>query len=242
MCFDDGPGIRTTVFFKGCPIRCPWCCNPENLNHEIESGVDGTVYGKMISEEELLAELLKDKHYFSNGGGVTFSGGECLLFLPKLTSLLMELKQNNISVAIETSLFVPLENLKAVIQFIDWLYVDFKILDKDKCFSVLKGNLDLFVSNLAFLKEKDYITKVHPRIPLVSSLTDNDDNIFKIIDLFKNIGITTVEIFSAHNLAKEKYINLGNGFREVPTISLERITNIATLFKKNNIDVTILHV
>lgn len=242
MCFDDGPGIRTTVFFKGCPIRCPWCCNPENLNHEIESGVDGTVYGKMISEEELLAELLKDKHYFSNGGGVTFSGGECLLFLHKLIPLLKKLKQNNISIAIETSLFVPLDNLKTIIQYIDWLYVDFKILDKTKCFSALKGNLDLFISNLAFLRENDYITKVHPRIPLVSSLTDNNDNIFKIIDLFKKTGITSVEIFSAHNLAKEKYNNLRYDFFEVSRLSDERINDIAALFKKNNIAVTVLHV
>lgn len=105
----DGPGIRTTVFLKGCSIRCPWCSNPENINHQIESYVkDGKegFYGKEYSVDQVLKEVLKDKIFYEDNGGVTFSGGEALLYAKELLPLMEQIKQNNISIAVETCLFV----------------------------------------------------------------------------------------------------------------------------------------
>lgn len=103
----DGPGIRTTVFLKGCSIRCPWCSNPENINHQIEKYVkDGKegFYGKEYSVDEVLKEVLKDKIFYEDNGGVTFSGGEALLYAKELLPLMEQIKQNNISIAVESSL------------------------------------------------------------------------------------------------------------------------------------------
>lgn len=125
----DGPGIRTTVFLKGCSIRCPWCSNPENINHQIESYVkDGKegFYGKEYSVDQVLKEVLKDKIFYEDNGGVTFSGGEALLYAKELLPLMQQIKQNNISIAVESSLFVPSSYLEMVIPFVDYFYVDLK--------------------------------------------------------------------------------------------------------------------
>ena len=93
FCLHDGPGIRTTVFLKGCNLHCPWCANPECISMDIEGE-----FGRDIQIEELERELLKDELYYSlNNGGVTFSGGEPLLQIKELKELLKALKncQNN---------------------------------------------------------------------------------------------------------------------------------------------------
>ena len=88
----DGPGIRTTVFFKGCNLRCPWCANPENINYEIQEYMDENtkkIFGYDIELKELEKEILKDENYYKlNNGGVTFSGGEPLLQFNKIEELL----------------------------------------------------------------------------------------------------------------------------------------------------------
>ena len=101
FCLHDGDGIRTTVFLKGCSLRCPWCANPENINMNIEKYVEKLNnkeieknYGFNITIDELYSEIVKDKNFYSNGGGVTFSGGEPILQINELEDLLiLHLKQ-----------------------------------------------------------------------------------------------------------------------------------------------------
>ena len=95
MCMQDGPGIRTTVFMKGCGIHCPWCSNPENLSFEAEEYTrsDGKgVYGSSYSIDEIYQEIIKDKDYWGSDGGVTFSGGEALMHMDFLQELFRRLK------------------------------------------------------------------------------------------------------------------------------------------------------
>ncbi|MDO5089679.1 MAG: radical SAM protein, partial [Leptotrichiaceae bacterium] len=81
---NDGGGIRTTVFFKGCPLRCPWCSNPESQNfypEQMKNSLNGkiTTAGKWYTVNEIVKEVLKDEIFFNvSGGGVTLSGGEIL--------------------------------------------------------------------------------------------------------------------------------------------------------------------
>lgn len=211
----DGPGIRTTVFLKGCSIRCPWCSNPENINHQIERYVkDGKegFYGKEYSVEEVLKEVLKDKIFYEDNGGVTFSGGEALLYAKELLPLMQQIKQNNISIAVETCLFVPSAYLEMVIPYVDYFYVDLKVMDKERCTELLNGNLDLFKSNLAILAKSK---KVNVRIPVICGYTDDEDNIRSIMDVIREYraSIKKVELIKGHNLGDNKYVSLG---KEVP--------------------------
>lgn len=217
----DGPGIRTTVFLKGCSIRCPWCSNPENINHQIESYVkDGKegFYGKEYSVDQVLKEVLKDKIFYEDNGGVTFSGGEALLYAKELLPLMQQIKQNNISIAVETCLFVPSAYLEMVIPYVDYFYVDLKVMDKERCSFLLKGNLDLFKSNLAILAKSK---KINVRIPVIYGYTDDEDNIRSIIDVIREYSssIKKVGLIKGHNLGDNKYISLGKDVPEKAEVS-----------------------
>lgn len=96
----DGPGIRTTIFLKGCSLRCPWCSNPENIKPYPEKyykdGIEG-IYGKNYTCDEVYNEIIKDRAFYDENGGVTFSGGEALLYVNELLPLLEKLKKERIS-------------------------------------------------------------------------------------------------------------------------------------------------
>ena len=94
---DDGPGIRTVIFFKGCPLKCVWCQNPETWT---SANSDGKEY----NVDELVSIILRDKTFYDNsGGGVTLSGGEPTMHMEYLNKLLIRLKEENIHTCLETS-------------------------------------------------------------------------------------------------------------------------------------------
>ena len=229
----DGPGIRTTVFFMGCPLQCPWCCNPENRTEEIKTyeddfGVTRT-YGKQYSVEELKKEVLKDQLFYKEEGGITYSGGEPLLQLSKILSLLKYLKQTNISQCVETTLSVPNCLLENVLDYIDLFYIDLKILNKEELKEKLNGDFDLIYSNLKILKKKN--KKIVFRIPVVKGYSYNEDNFALIKNIVKEFKPIDVEVFSVHNLAKKKYTNLKLEYEDFETIDdkeLERIKKYIT--------------
>lgn len=123
-----------------------------------------------------------------------------------------QIKQNNISIAVETCLFVPSAYLEMVIPYVDYFYVDLKVMDKERCSFLLKGNLDLFKSNLAILAKSK---KFNVRIPVICGYTDDENNIKCIIDVIKEYiaSIKKVELIKGHNLGDNKYVTLG---KEVP--------------------------
>ena len=207
FCLHDGPGIRTTVFFMGCPLRCFWCCNPENMESRMckysKNGIDG-FYGHEYSTEQLLEVLLRDRDFYSKDGGVTFSGGEFLLYLSDNINLLKKLKELDISICIETSLAVSREKIKPIIDYIDYFYIDLKVFTEKS--STIGFEPLLFFNNLKLLKKINQ--KIVFRIPLVKGFNDDNDNLCIIKNIIKDFEPSSVEIFQIHNLAKEKYLSL----------------------------------
>ena len=236
FCLSDGPGIRTTCFFKGCTVNCPWCCNPENINSCVEEYFDENgdtlSFGKYYSNEELFEILLKDKLFYNEIGGITFSGGEALLQFYKYEPLLKMLKDSKINICIETSLFVDNNTLNDSLKHFDYYIVDIKILDEDKCKRIVGGNFSLFNTNLdTLLKSNKPITI---RIPVIKDYTDGSDNKIKIVSLIKRIAdnknIKCIELLKGHNLAKHKYECLATknkniAFHELYDISDEEIND-----------------
>ena len=170
---NDGPGIRTTVFLKGCNLRCPWCANPENIDYQLTPYInenENGVFGQDIEVLELYEKIIKDKPFYElNNGGVTFSGGEPLLQIKALEPLLQKLKKEKINMCIETALQVPSELVEIAVNYIDEFIVDIKILDEDECKIVLNGNIDLYKKNLEILIQNAQIDIF--RIPLVNEYT-----------------------------------------------------------------------
>lgn len=210
MCMQDGPGIRTTVFMKGCSIRCPWCSNPENLSFEAEkytcSGNKG-IYGSVYSIEELYQEIIKDKDYWEFGGGVTFSGGEALMHMDFLEELFRRLKDEGVHLAVETSLFVPEKMVRVALSYIDFFYVDIKFLNPEACRSLLGGDSMLYCKNVDILFHSR--KKVCFRIPCAERYTLQENNKELILKFVKQYQQIPIEIFKLHRMGESKYHSLG---------------------------------
>ena len=222
----DGPGIRTTVFFKGCNLKCLWCSNPENMNFEIEKYKDGNeekFYGYEIELEDLEKEILKDKAFYETGGGVTFSGGEPLLQFDKIEPLLEKLKKENINICIETALSVREELVDIAIKYVDEFIIDIKILDKDNV-NKINGNIELYESNIKKIFESG--KKVIFRIPLAKDYIATENNIELILEFLKHYKPDRVEIFKIHNLGEKKYKTLNREMTDIENISEEDIERI----------------
>lgn len=233
---NDGPGIRTTVFCKGCSLRCPWCCNPENISCKIEPYLkDGILdtYGNWFEIDDLFQEIMKDRMYYEssidfmemrqddgfNRGGVSFSGGECLLQSDGLSCLMKMLKREHIHIVVETALFVSKAALKKVIDYVDLFYVDMKIMDEKMCKRIIQGDINLYRENIKFLVENGI--KFIIRIPMIEGSVMLSENIRAIIGQLEVIkeNVIKVELLQEHSLGKEKYISLidgGNNDLQIP--------------------------
>lgn len=275
----DGDGIRTTVFFKGCPLRCVWCHNPESLSakpqlayyahkcigcgecaavcptgaHSFARGVHEfdrskcvacgkcvencfadalTLYGRDMTVEALLPILLEDREFYeSSGGGVTLSGGECLVQADFCAQLLKALKEEGIHTAVDTCGFVSREALDKVIPYTDIFLYDLKAFDEDvhkRC----TGQ-----SNAPILKNLRYLAslgkKVEIRIPFVPGW--NDDQAEKIAAFLKPLdNIAAVRVLPYHNYAGSKYqaLDLPAGLPEhLPTP--EALAQAQEVFQKS---------
>ncbi len=126
---NDGPGIRTTVFFKGCPLGCWWCHNPESKSFDIEK-INGKTLGQEYTVDELFKEIEKDRIFYEeSNGGVTFSGGEPFSQPKFLKEILVRCKKNGISTAIDTSGYIDTNILKQFVKITDLFLYDLKLID-----------------------------------------------------------------------------------------------------------------
>lgn len=241
VCFHDGPGIRTTIFFSGCPLRCPWCANPEtslfNKKYFLNKDVLEEVY-KIYTIDELEYIILKDKFLYKAEGGVTFSGGEPLAQSKNLSVLMKRLKEKNINITIETSMYASEQSVKDVIDYIDLFIIDIKILNQEKALEILNGKVQEFLDNIEMIFKKN--KKVIFRIPLINPYITNEENKNAIYDFLNKYKPLKVEIFKGHNLGKEKYKKLGLEYKEVKTIDYEEILKIREKIESMGIETEII--
>lgn len=237
----DGTGIRTTVFMLGCSIHCPWCANPENLQKRQRQYPDPEdIYGKFYSVDELVKEVLKDRVYFSDGGGVTFSGGEALLSAPELFDVWKRLKAEGVNITVETALFIPLENLMMTDGLIDHYLVDVKILEPENCNRILGGNVAIYRRNFSWLchNKNDIVL----RFPVVNPDTMNPANLALLYDFLKEYNVKKIQIFAIHDLARSKYKNLNMPFHEYKPVTNGDLESIKAKIMELGTDCEILQV
>ena len=179
----DGPGIRTTVFMKGCPLSCPWCHNPEGLSgkmgvqyfkekcigcnlclgektlERVKSCPTGalSVSGVEIDADSLMTEVLKDREFYSLDGGVTFSGGECLSQAEFVSEMLKRIKEKGITTAVDTSGYVPFESIEKTLEYTDIYLYDVKSIDESLHKKYVGKDNKLILDNLKKLSERGRI-------------------------------------------------------------------------------------
>ncbi|MCR5652136.1 MAG: glycyl-radical enzyme activating protein [Lachnospiraceae bacterium] len=195
-------------------------------------------FGNYYSPEELMEIILKDRIYYENGGGVTFSGGEPLLHVDFLADICTMLKQDDISIGFETCLYNQNEGLDLIRRYADFCFIDVKILDRTLCRETIGGDVDIYLKNLDLLKDiKDRIVF---RVPIVPGFTDDHDNLVLIKKLIQDFGPSRVEIFGVHNLAAKKYQILGRPFRRFDEPKRSDIIKIRDYLAEGNMDVVII--
>lgn len=236
---NDGPGIRTTVFLKGCPLRCMWCHNPEGQSPDVQPL---TKLGKTYScgyeiEAEVLAErLLRDADLFrDSGGGVTFTGGEPLAQADFLCDVLDRL--DDIHTAVETSGYASQETFARVLGKADMMLFDVKIVAPDmhrKYTGVSNGQI---LNNLAKLcsSGKEFVV----RVPLIPGVNDTLENMEQTAGLLEGAtGLKRVELLRYHKTAGAKYPMVGMVYE--PAFDENAEPKIHDVFTEKGIDLLIL--
>ena len=211
----DGPGIRTAVFLKGCPLRCIWCQNPESWKYEPEPIADGPngairICGVSRTADEIVEEVLRDRPFYErSGGGVTLSGGEALAQAAFCTAILRGVHAAGVHTAIETSGYAPLKVIREVEPYVDlWLY-DIKQLDPAKFLKYTARPLDLVLSNLRHLDAGG--RRIILRLPMIPGINDDAKELAAIAKLANGlVSVEALEVlpYNPYGVDKAKLLGL----------------------------------
>ena len=265
-CTHDGPGIRTTVFLKGCSLRCKWCSNPESIRPKPELGydpslctgkkecglclkspfpegafyvVDGAddkihvnwdlatdmdeataslcptaalyMFGKEMTVGEVIDEVAKDASFYRNtGGGMTLSGGECMLQPDFSAALLEEAHNNGFNTAIETACNVPWEFIEKVLPHVDTMLHDHKLTipERHKKWTGVdnKRILENFKKAYETFPDIDFIA----RTPLIPGVNDDEEHIRAVLEFIRpHKNVIEYELLPYHRFGTAKYEFLG---------------------------------
>ena len=217
----DGPGIRTTVFLKGCNLRCPWCHNPETAvpgtqTLRFRGGVVKT-YGKTMTVGEIACDILEDAEFFAeSGGGATLSGGEPLLQAQGVAELAEILLEKNVSTLVDTAGCVPFSAFETVLPYVRDFYFDLKTADADRYAEVIGGDIGLITDNLTGLVRSG--ARVKARIPFIPGFNDGPEDCEKLARLAAHCGCTEASLLPFHRLGTAKYEALGIDYKYKNTL------------------------
>lgn len=214
FCIHDGPGIRTTIFMKGCPLRCRWCHNPEGMSPEpqmMRSAGTERMVGRKYTASEVADRLNSQADIFcANEGGVTFSGGEPLMQAGFVKDII-DLLDRKIHVILDTSGYGTHSDFRVLADSVDMVYFDLKLIDRQAHIKYTGVDNDPILRNLQILGElkKPFVI----RVPLVPSVTDTDENFAAIAKIVRGLpGLVRVDLLPYNKAAGGKYASVGMAF------------------------------
>jgi pyruvate formate lyase activating enzyme len=283
----DGPGLRTTIFMKGCPLRCQWCQNPESLapypeliSHDTKCMLLGKCVeacpmaaitidkregrkidrarcnlcfqcvdacptkalsrvGEYMTIEQVMAEIERDEvFYHRSGGGVTISGGEPLLQWKFVYRLLKACKQRHLHTALDTCGYARWSILSKVLEYVDLVLYDIKHIAPKSHKEVTGKSNRLILNNIRMISPH---VKVWLRVPVIPGINDSEENLTKLSELGREIGVEKVSLLPYHKLAEEKYRQLGKRYTmaHLEPPGQERLQQIQRVIESFGLKVTI---
>lgn len=276
MCSHDGPGLRTTLFLKGCPLRCTWCHNPETMSVRsdiawnpvkcigcrsceavcrtgalkplperihidrencalcrscVEECPTGALqwYGKEITPQEALGQLVRDQQYYAeSGGGVTISGGEPLL-QPEFTKTVLQLlQQEGIRTAVDTTCYAPWDTIEKILPCADILLIDIKVFDgarHKELTGVDNARILENIKKIAAYARTQKPVRIFIRTPLIPGCTADTENVRAIGSFLKKYledVLERWELLLFHNMCATKYASLEREWKHENTPMITR--------------------
>jgi pyruvate formate lyase activating enzyme len=238
----DGPGIRTLVFLKGCPMACAWCSNPGSRKLQVLQVRDpdnpnvSTADSRDYTVDEVIAICLQDEAFYEeSGGGVTLSGGEAMVQHRFTTRLLRKLRSRGIHTAIETTGYAAPGIFAKVIDQVDLAIIDVKHHDRRQHIKWAGVSNALPLRNLA--AAIDAGGEVLVRIPVIPGVNNQIEDAVAFSDLLKPIGVTEVQLLPFHQFGERKYelLDWDYAFAGVPALHEEDLTDFRNAFLDNGI-------
>ena len=209
----DGRGIRTIVFFKGCFLRCRWCCNPESQHPEPEvmlvNGEEKLV-GRNITVADVMALVERDRPYYRrSGGGMTLSGGEFLYQHEFAKALLMEAKARGIHTAVESTAMAHFDVIKELLPYIDQFLLDIKHTDTAKHAAFTSKSNERALANAAKIASTG-MTELIVRVPVIPGFNATGAEISAIARFAAGLeNVTRLHLLPYHAYGAGKYEGLG---------------------------------
>jgi pyruvate formate lyase activating enzyme len=251
----DGPGVRTTVFLKGCPLRCSWCHNPEGrgqypetVRYRLPDGQGGfheteQVIGATYDIETLMTEILKERNVMNeSGGGVTFSGGEPMLQHLFLTEALKRCKKEGLHTVVDTNGYAETEVMAAVAEFTDLFLFDIKHSDSAKHMEFTAVSTVRIAENLRYLLQNGQ--RVWIRIPIVPGFNHSRQEVLQIIAFLKNMpdGIEVVQLipYRQDGMAKYRQFNLTGSMVNIPSLHPSHLGPYCRMFRRAGFEVEVI--
>ena len=234
----NGPGIRTTVFFKGCSMHCPWCHNPETIpfgpTRMDYPDLNKTEWcGKEITAEEILSEILEDRDYYEeSGGGATFSGGEAMLQFREAAGLAQKLKEAGISLVVDTAGNVPYEAFAQMNPYVDCYLYDVKCVSSEQLMQVTGGDGKRILENLKRLLQDG--KQVRIRIPLIPGFNTARESVEELCQCLTALGVKEVDLLRFHRMGAGKYeaMSMSYAYAGVPLLETEEVKRIRTQYER----------
>ena len=222
----DGPGIRTVVFLKGCPLLCPWCANPESINPGVEEFLDPdtgevTPAGRTRTIKELLETCEADRVFFEeSGGGVTLSGGEAMMQHAFAIEMLRRLQEVGIHTAMESTGHVAAPVFERALEHLDYLLMDVKHHDRQEHKRWTGGYNDLPLRNLSRAVSRGIDICV--RIPVIPGVNDTLQDARAFAALLRRLRVEQVQLLPFHQFGERKYALLGRPYRMAGVAALHQ--------------------
>ena len=239
----DGPGIRTVVFFKGCPLCCRWCSNPESQDgqpcrearwYTLEETLKVCLEDRPFYEEGAEKQPLSSPEY--SGGGVTLSGGDALSQKQFALELLRALKKENIHTAIETSGHASNEIFEEVAGTADLLLFDIKHFDNIRHAEGTGVSMDLILDNLknALACNKNVLV----RLPVIPGYNNSSEDARGFASLLESMKVKRLQLLPFHQFGEKKYelLNLPYAMKGIPQLHPEDLEEFRQVFSGYGID------
>lgn len=237
---NDGPGIRTTIFLKGCPLRCAWCHNPEGISSQpqyiIKKGVR-ELCGYRVSAQELARQVLRNSEIFRlNGGGVTLTGGEPLRQPTFVIDFLRRIVPQ-IHTAIETSGYAAADVFDAVLPYLNLVLFDVKHMNNAQHRRYTGVGNSPILRNLGRLCAGD--TDFIVRIPLIPGVNDTAENMKEVLAAIQGAPhLKRVELLRYNTFAGAKYAMIGEEY--APPFDVHLSPQVHDVFAEAGIETLVL--